>query len=105
MFRHLRGLRVQLLLWTIFPLAAVLIVLSVSGILRHRQAMTALVEDRDRGLTLAEANRLGREISRRAGLLVQSVSEIGPAQASFDDLVDGLRQDFPGGLALLNRRG
>lgn len=57
--RLLRGVRAQLLLWTILPLAVVLIVLSLAGIARHRQAMTRLVEDRDRGITVAEANRLG----------------------------------------------
>ena len=57
MLRRLRGLRAQLLLWTIVPLAVVLIILSLVGITRHRQAMSQLVEDRNRGLALAEANR------------------------------------------------
>jgi hypothetical protein len=61
--RFLRGLRAQLLLWTILPLAIMLVALSLVGIARHRQAMTSLVEERDRGLTTAEANRLGREVA------------------------------------------
>lgn len=59
---HLRSLRVQLLLWTILPLAIALIVLSIAGVSRHRQAMQQLVEQRDRGLVLAEANTLARTI-------------------------------------------
>ena len=56
LLRRLRGLRAQLLLWMILPLAAALIVFSVAGITRHRQAMTDLVMDRDRSLTLASAD-------------------------------------------------
>ena len=69
--RLLRGLRAQLLLWTILPLAVVLVVLSLAGVARHRQAMTRLVEDRDRGLTTAEANRLGREIAQQIASLTR----------------------------------
>ena len=69
--RLLRGLRAQLLLWTILPLAVVLIVLSLAGVARHRQAMTRLVEDRDRGVTIAEANRLGHEIAQQVALLAR----------------------------------
>ena len=103
MLRQLRGLRVQLLLWTILPLAVVLVILSVAGVARHRQAMTQLVEDRDRGLTLAEANRLGREIDRRVALLAR-------AAASLDDermagLDAGLLDAYAGGLALLDASG
>ena len=69
--RLLRGLRAQLLLWTILPLTVVLIVLSLAGVTRHRQAMTRLVEDRDRGVTVAEANRLGREVAQQVAVLAR----------------------------------
>lgn len=69
--RLLRGLRAQLLLWTILPLTVVLIVLSLTGVARHRHAMTRLIEDRDRGLAIAEANRLGREIAQRTADLAR----------------------------------
>jgi len=67
---------VQLLLWTIFPLAVVLIVLSLAGITRHRQVMIRMVEDRDRGLTLAEANRLAHEIDERTDTLTRAASRV-----------------------------
>jgi len=60
-----------LLLWTILPLAVVLVVLSLAGITRHRQVMTRLVEDRDRGVAAAEANRLGREIAQQVAVLAR----------------------------------
>jgi len=105
--RQLRGLRVQLLLWTILPLAVVLILLSVGGITRHRQAMTQLVKDRDRSLTLAEANRLSREIDRRAAALAAAAAALGPSTAAVDlsALAARLGEGYPGGMALLDAAG
>jgi signal transduction histidine kinase len=101
--RQLRGLRVQLLLWTILPLAVVLVILSVAGIARHRQAMTRLVEDRDRGLTLAEANRLGRDIDRRVAMLARAVASLDGESVA--GLEAGLGDAYVGGLALLDATG
>ena len=100
MLRQLRGLRVQLLLWTILPLAVVLVILSVAGVARHRQVMTQLVQDRDRGLTLAEANRLGREIDRRAALLARAAASLDNERMVGQDA--GLLDAYAGGLALLD---
>ncbi len=101
--RQLRGLRVQLLLWTILPLAVVLVILSVAGVARHRQVMTQLVEDRDRGMTLAEANRLGREIDRRAALLARAAASLDNERMAGLDA--GLLDAYAGGLALLDASG
>jgi signal transduction histidine kinase len=105
--RRLRGLRVQLLLWTIVPLAVVLIILSLAGITRHRQAMTQLVEDRNRGLALAEANRLGREIDGRAALLLRKATERGGIEdaAGLTTLAADLQEAYSDGLALLDASG
>lgn len=81
-FRQLRGLRVQLLLWTILPFAVVLIGVSLAGIARHRQAMTQLVEDRNRALTVAEANRLSRELNQRIAALGSSAGSLSGDGAS-----------------------
>lgn len=102
--RRLRGLRVQLLLWTILPLAAVLVVLSLAGITRHRQAMTQLVEDRNRGLALAEANRLAREIDGRATLLARRVAQPG-ALTDLNGLAADMAETYAGGLAMLDSSG
>ena len=59
----LRGLRVQLLLWTILPVALLLVMLAGAGIYSHRQAMRDLVEERDHSLVLVEAGRLSRPVS------------------------------------------
>ena len=103
----MRGLRAQLLLWTILPLAVVLVALSLAGVTRHRQAMTRLVEDRDRGLATAEANRLGREIAQQTAWLARqaatlpAVTTSSSASSLLEDPTDGER----GGLALLDARG
>jgi len=105
--RLLRGLRAQLLLWTILPLAVVLVALSLAGVTRHRQAMTRLVEDRDRGLATAEANRLGREIAQQTASLARlaatlpAVTTPSSSSSLLEDPTDGER----GGLALLDARG
>jgi signal transduction histidine kinase len=107
MLRRLRGLRAQLLLWIIVPLAVVLIILSLAGITRHRQAMTQLVEDRNRGLALAEANRLGREIDGRAALLLRRATErdaIGDSDG-LTALAADLQEAYNDGLALFDAAG
>ncbi len=105
--RRLRGLRVQLLIWTILPLAAAMVVFSLLSITRHRAAMSQLVEDRNRGLALGEANRLAREISSRSGLLAQAVARGAPAslRALSSDALRELGQAFPSGLALVDDQG
>ena len=105
--RLLRGLRVQLLLWTILPLAVVLIVLSLAGVTRHRQAMTRLVEDRDRGVAAAEANRLGREVAQQAAVLARLAATLPAAElpATLSDQPLDAIGSFTGGLAWLDDRG
>ncbi len=55
----LRGLRVQILLWTILPLTILLIGFSLSGIHSHQDSMRAMAAERDAGL----AQTLARDIA------------------------------------------
>ncbi len=104
--RQLRGLRVQFLLWMILPLAVVLFILSFASITRHREAMTQLVEDRNKGLALAVANRLAREIEGRSASLARAAAgEDLTGEANLEDLAGRLADEFPGGLALLDAQG
>ncbi len=106
--RLLRGLRAQLLLWTILPLAVVLVVLSLAGVARHRQAMTRLVEDRDRGVTVAEANRLGREIAQQVALLTRLAATspvVTTPPTTLSDQPPDAVGSFTGGLAWLDGQG
>jgi signal transduction histidine kinase len=103
--RFLHGLPAQLLLWTILPLAVVLVALSLAGVTRHRQSMTRLVEDRDRGLATAEANRLGREIAQQTAALSRLAAEL-PTPLTSSSASSFLDQmDWGGGLALLDTKG
>lgn len=107
MIRQLRGLRAQLILWTILPLAAVLVFLSVAGVTRHRNAMTALVQDRNRGLALAEAGRLVREVDTRAEALLAEALDAGVIEfpSRIGSLAQSLEDEFAGGLVLLDAGG
>lgn len=67
--RAFRGLRLQLILWTILPLTAVLVVVSFSGVYSHQQAMRSLVEQRDTRLATVAAGQLGEHLAGRAALL------------------------------------
>ena len=49
----LRGLRVQILLWTILPLTLLLIAFSLTGVRSHQRSMRTLVAERDAGLVKA----------------------------------------------------
>lgn len=105
MFRRLRGLRIQLLLWTILPLTILLIGLTAVGIGRHRQAMMQLITDRNRGLTLAEASRLSRQVTQRAEMLAQGGENLSSEPEAIEQLATSLQTLFPGGLALLDASG
>lgn len=105
MVHRLRGLRIQLLLWTILPLTALLVGLTILGIMRHRQAMVELIADRDRSLILAEASRLSRQIIGRAEILVQAGESLTGGPIAVEQLAANLQTAFPGGLALLDEEG
>jgi signal transduction histidine kinase len=109
--RWLRGLRAQILLWTILPLAVALIALSLAGIFRHRQAMTQLVEQRDRSLAQAEATSVGHMIERRSLPLIAAAGApaLGGDPATLGSILvadtGGLGGLYPGGLALFDSQG
>ncbi len=104
--RPLRGLQAQLLLWTILPLAIVLVALSLVGIARHRQAMTRLVEARDRSLTIAEANRLASTIAQQTAALTHLAATVTVPLASPTALLStDARTAGLESLALLDARG
>lgn len=104
MVRRLRGLHVQLLLWTVLPLTVVLIVLALIGIARHRQTMVDLIAERNHGLVLVEAGRLARLIAARGALLAQSASALAATPAVFPDRGEEWRSAFPAGVVVFADR-
>lgn len=105
MFHRLRGVRIQLLLWTILPLSALLVALTTLGIMRHRQAMVEMIADRNRGLALAEASRLSRHITGLGEALVQAGASLADTPGDVARLAAAMQATFPGGLALLDTTG
>lgn len=107
----LRGLRMQLILWTILPLTLLLIGVAFTGVYSHEQSMRALVEDRDRVLAEVYAAQV-RDLLRERALVLEmlvnqeafyhqeySVQEIVLAEAGD---VSGL---FVGPVALIDDAG
>ncbi len=62
----LRGLQVQILLWTILPFLILLIAFSLTGIRSHQQSMRALVSERDAGLARLLADEVATALERYA---------------------------------------
>ncbi|MCZ7528385.1 MAG: cache domain-containing protein [Acidimicrobiia bacterium] len=60
----LRGLRVQILLWTILPLTILLIGFSLTGVRSHQESMRAMVAERDTGLARVLARDIAALLNR-----------------------------------------
>ena len=50
-----RGLRTQIILWTVLPLTLVLIGVAFTGVYSHERAMRLLVQERDQALARISA--------------------------------------------------
>jgi signal transduction histidine kinase len=66
---HLRGLRAQIVLWTVLPLTLVLIGVAFTGVYSHERAMRALVDERDRALAVVNAAQVRDLLRVRASAL------------------------------------
>jgi hypothetical protein len=97
----LRGLRVQLLLWTVLPLTLILVAVAALGIDTHQRSMRDLVEELDaRSARLAAAHLSGR-LEERA-VLLRVIAACRPPECPAPDAAADL---FDGGLATLNGAG
>jgi signal transduction histidine kinase len=86
----LRGLRVQLLLWTILPLTLLLGTIAVVSIMAHRRAMAELVKQLDARTAQQAAHTLRYELADRLSALAAAT------EASLSDVPGHL---FDGGVA------
>jgi signal transduction histidine kinase len=66
---RLRGLKVQIVLWTVLPLSLVLIGVGFTGVYSHEQAMRALVQERDQALAVVSAGQVLDLLRARAEAL------------------------------------
>lgn len=92
----LRSLRTQILLWTILPLALILIGIAYLGVNSHQGAMRELVAERDGALARVAAARISELLTDRARGL-----------ANLDATRPGAwnTQIFDGGIAVLDAQG
>jgi signal transduction histidine kinase len=72
---RLRGLRVQIVLWTVLPLTLVLIGVAFTGVYSHERAMRDLVQERDRALAEVSAGQVGAVLRERAMALEALTAE------------------------------
>ena len=75
--RYLRGLRVQILLWTILPLILILVAVSLGSITLHQEAMRDMVAERNAHVASLVAARLDDHIRMRSIALETVLKSIG----------------------------
>ena len=100
----LRGLRVQLLLWTVLPLTLILAAVAVLGIDMHQRSMRGLVEELDARSARLAAAHLSDGFAERVALLevlIANPSSVAGA-GNFRDTIGLL---FDGGLARFDAMG
>ncbi|MFQ5855340.1 MAG: histidine kinase [Anaerolineae bacterium] len=111
--RWLRGIPIQLLLWTTVPAMLVLVALAVVGVVGHQQAMRELVLARDARLAQTAAERLTDRLEMQVGQLAVLADEIeSPISPPVQDTVPALlaahtalSKTFDQGVALVSPDG
>lgn len=101
----LRGLRIQLMLWTVLPLTLVMVAIALIGITTHQRSMREMVEELDARSARLAAAYLSDELEGRVAVLrVIAAGETFPPglEYSQDHILESL---FDGGLARFNASG
>jgi len=68
-FFRFRGLKAQIVLWTILPLTLVLIGVAFTGVYSHEWSMRDLVQERDQALAVVRASQVADLLRARAAAL------------------------------------
>ena len=104
---HWRGLLLQLFLFIVLPLTALLVAIPLGSLTLHARAMRDLVGERDNRAAHAAADSITEQLNHRAaairGLALRAADPASPegALANYDFLLP----DFEGGLALFAADG
>lgn len=98
-----RGLRAQILLWTILPLTLILIGVAFTGVFSHDQSMRVLVAERDRALAQVAASEIADDLREK----VEALETIAGDDAFLHRNIDGIHvslaeADALGGLLVNN---
>jgi hypothetical protein len=70
-----RGLKAQIILWTVLPLTLVLIGVAFTGVYSHERAMRNLVQERDQALAVVSAAQVSDLLSARSSALEMLAAE------------------------------
>ncbi len=109
--RRFRGLKFQIVLWTVLPLTLVLIGVAFTGVYSHEQAMRDLVQERDRALAVVGAGQVSELLEQRlsalATLAVEPPFHHGQLDEQRDLLADAGNMTglFAGDVVLLDESG
>ncbi len=107
-WRHLRSLRLYIVLWTLLPIVVFLLGLSFTDIYGHQRAMRVMVEERDSALVQAVAARIADNLEHNASLLeavgAGDAFRQGDAAAQAQ-LLSPLSGTFQGGILLVDGQG
>jgi signal transduction histidine kinase len=101
----LRGLRIQLMLWTVLPLTLVLVAVAVGGIITHQHSMQEMVEELDARSARLAAAHLSDELEGRVALLsLVAAAQTFPTGPNHPQQ-NALEALFDGGLARFTASG
>lgn len=103
--RALRGLRAQVLVWTILPLTILLIILSLTGISSHQSSMRALAAEENTKLVMALAKSVSTQVENyrlRSQTLTGSISV---DTLELNDLLDIEHSNITMTIGLINTSG
>src|SRR6266496_1905351 len=101
----LRGLRAQVLVWTILPLTILLIILSLTGISSHQSSMRALAAEENTKLVIALAKSVSTQVENyrlRSQTLTGSISV---DTLELNDLLDIEHSNITMTIGLINTSG
>jgi signal transduction histidine kinase len=108
--RSFRGLKAQIVLWTVLPLTLVLIGVAFTGVYSHEQAMRSLVQERDQALATVAAGQVRQALLDRvsdgqepAQLALQV--EAGTVDLDLESLLDKTRVGEHGVVYLVDAAG
>ncbi len=102
-----RGLTLQLFVFIILPLAALLIAIPLGSLALHQRAMRTLVGERDERAAHATADAIAEQINHRAAAIRGLALHPFASDANQDIIADYafLQPDFEGGLAVFDGDG
>jgi signal transduction histidine kinase len=102
-----RSFPLQLFLFVVLPLTALLLAIAFGGLGLHQQAMRTMVGERDERATRAAATAISEQLKHRASavrsLALQTAVSTDPQHTLAD--ADFILPDFDGGIALFDSQG